>query len=236
MKYAFATASVVALLMAGPVLAQDPAKTDGPDIIVKQPPPIITVKPHAPDVTVNTEKPDVAVQQGQPEVLVDKPQPDVAVETGQPAVRVAPTERPDVTVVKPPAGTADVNVGTSAPPAAGVVERERAVVAPTEPAVGIFPMVAEVERLIGREVYGMRGEEVGEIENLLIGPDGRVRAAIIEFGGFLGIGENEVAVPWDRMNVAGDRVIVNMTEEQIKAEPRWTPDRPGGFAEYRPYR
>jgi sporulation protein YlmC with PRC-barrel domain len=82
----------------------------------------------------------------------------------------------------------------------------------------------------------MAGNEVGEIENLLIGPDGRVRAAIVEFGGFLGIGENEVVVPWDRVNVAGDRVIVNMTEEQIKAEPRWERDRPGAFSEYRPYR
>jgi hypothetical protein len=63
-----------------------------------------------------------------------------------------------------------------------------------------------------------------------------VHAAIVEFGGFLGIGEHKVAIPWDQLNVTRDRVAVNMTEEQIKAGPRWNKDRPGQFADYRPFR
>jgi sporulation protein YlmC with PRC-barrel domain len=97
-------------------------------------------------------------------------------------------------------------------------------------------MATEVERLIGKDVYGMSGNDVGEIENLLIDPNGRVQAAIIEFGGFLGIGDNEVAVPWDQLKITADRVMINMSEEQIRAQPRWTRDRPGAFAEYRPFR
>ncbi|MGE3282926.1 MAG: PRC-barrel domain-containing protein [Alphaproteobacteria bacterium] len=180
MRYAFATASVAALLIAGPAQAQAPAKpaTEGAGIVVTQPPPVATVQPYAP---------------------------------------------------------ADINVGSTAPPATAI-DRAPAAGAAIAPAAGVFPMAAEVEKFIGKDVYGMRGNEVGEIENLLIDPDGRVRAAVIEFGGLLGIGENEVALPWDQLKVTGDRIMVNMTEDQIKAEPRWTRERPGSFAEFRPYR
>jgi sporulation protein YlmC with PRC-barrel domain len=236
-KHALATTSLLALL-AGPALAQAPAanpapvaKPGGADIVVQQPAPAVTVDPKAPNVTVQTQKPDVNVVQPPPQVIVQQPKPDVAVQTGQPTVNVLPTEKPNVTVVQPT--KPDVNVGTTAPavsaPAAGA-----AVVAP---AAGIFPMAAEVEKFIGKDVYGAAGEDVGEIENLLIGPDGRVRAAIIEFGGFLGIGENEVAVPWDQLKITGDRATVNMTKEQVRAMPRWNKAGPTGeFAEYKPYR
>jgi sporulation protein YlmC with PRC-barrel domain len=188
MKHAFATTSVVALLLAGPAIAQTPANQGGNNA------------PATPAAGTKASGPEIVVQQ-------------------------------------PPAGTADVNVGTTAPPAT-TVDRDRAPAAgaAVAPAAGIFPTAAEAEKFIGKDVHGMRGDEVGEIENLLIGPDGKVRAAIVEFGGFLGVGENEVAVPWDRLKITGDRVMVNMTEDQIKAEPRWTKDRPGAFAEFRPYR
>jgi sporulation protein YlmC with PRC-barrel domain len=232
-KHALATTSVLALLLAGPAMAQNqPAAKEGADIIVKQPAPGVVVEPKAPNVTVQTEKPDVNVVQPPPQVIIQQPKPDVAVQTGQPAVKVLPTEKPDVTVVETPK-TPGASVGTATPtmpapaPGAGAVA----------PAVGVFPMVAEVERFIGKDIYGATGDDVGEIENMLIGPDGRVRAAVIEFGGFLGIGTNKVAVPWDQLQVTEDRIVTTMTKEQVRAMPRWEKDRPAGeFAEYKPYR
>jgi len=231
MKYAFATTSVVALLLAGPAMAQAPAANpaapagNGPEITVKQPPPVITVQPHAPNVTVTPGKPDVAVQQAPPKVDVTNPTPNVTVDSGKPDVKVLPADKPDV-AVKPPAGNAAVGSGTTTAPAAGPVA-----VAPT---TGVFPMADDVKSLMGKDVYGANGKKVGEINNLLVGPDTRVHAAIVEFGGFLGIGEHKVAVPWDQLNVTKDRVTTNMTEDQVKAAPRWEKDRPGKFAEYKP--
>jgi len=233
MKNAFATTSVVALLLAGPAMAQAPATDSaapagkGPEIIVKQPPPVVTVQPHAPNVTVTPGKPDVSVQQAQPKVEVTNPTPNVSVDTGKPDVKVLPAEKPDV-AVKAPAGNATVGSGTTTAPASGPLT-----VAPT---AGVFPMTDDVKSLMGKDVYGANGKKVGEINNLLVGPDNRVHAAVVEFGGFLGIGEHKVAVPWDQLNVTKDRVTANMTEDQIKAAPRWDKDRPGQFAEYRPYR
>jgi sporulation protein YlmC with PRC-barrel domain len=233
MKNALATTSVVALLLAGPALAQAPATNsaapagNGPEIIVKQPPPVVTVQPHAPNVTVTPGKPDVSVQQAQPKVEVTNPKPNVSVDTCKPDVKVLPAEKSDV-AVKAPADNAAVGSGTTTAPAPGA-----AAVAPTG---GVFPMTDDAKSLMGKDVYGANGKKVGEINNLLVGPDNRVHAAVIEFGGFLGMGEHKVAVPWDQLNVTKDRVTANMTEDQIKSAPPWDKDRPGQFAEYHPYK
>jgi len=231
---ALATTSVLALL-AAPALAQAPAApaTGGPNVVVQQPAPAVTVQPAAPNVSVQTQKPDVNVVQPPPEVVVKNPVPNVEVQTGQPAVKVLPVEKPNVTVVTTP-NKPDANVGTSAAPVATGPAPAAVAVAP---AAGTFPVAKDMDRFIGKAVYGAKGNSVGELNNLLIAPDGRVRAAIIEFGGFLGIGEHKIAIPWDQLNVQGDRLTVNMTEDQVKAMPRWNKDRPSGeFAEYKPYR
>jgi sporulation protein YlmC with PRC-barrel domain len=240
MKFAFATTSALALLLAMPALAQSPAKPAAPaagtaapgaDIVVTQPPPAVTVQPATPDVTVKSEKPDVKVQQAPPEITINRAPPNVAVETGKPEVNVLPAEKPNVTVV--PGGTASgVGVGSTAPATgAGAT----AAVTPTGP-VAAAPIAADVKDIIGKNVYGADGKEIGEINNLLVDPQGRIRAVIVEFGGFLGIGENKVAVPWQKLTVGKDRIATDMTPDVIKTMPRWAKDRPGEFADATPFR
>lgn len=249
-KYALATTSVLALL-AGAALAQAPASntsqasdassaaksdsagTGGPNVVVKQPAPAVTVQPSAPNVRVQTEKPDVTVKQPPAQVTVKNPEPNVQVQTGQPNVQVLPAEKPNVTVNQQ-ANKPDVNVGTTAASDAGAASAGGADVAP---AAETFPLAKEMDKFIGKDVYGADGKEVGELSNVLLDPNGRVRAGVIEFGGFLGIGEHKAAVPWEKLTVQGDRLLVNLTKDQVKAMPRWQKDRPAGeFAEYKPYR
>jgi sporulation protein YlmC with PRC-barrel domain len=244
-RYALATTSVLALL-AGPALAQAPASNHnaapaaksgssaagGSNIVVQQPAPAVTVRPDAPDVNVRTSKPDVSVTQPPPQVTVKTPEPNVKVETGKPQVNVLPAEKPNVTVNQ--ANNPDVNVGSTAAPGASAPAAGTAAVAP---AAGTFPAAKEVEKFIGKDVYGADGKRVGELNNLLINPDGQARAGVIEFGGFLGFGQHKIAVPWNQLNVQGDRVSVNMTEDQLKNTPNWTKDHPAGeFAQDKPYR
>jgi len=243
-KHALATTSVLALL-AGPALAQAPAAhqdaspaaksggstAGGSQITVQQPAPAVTVKPDAPDVTVQTGQPNVSVTQPPPQVTVKNPEPNVQVQTGKPEVKVLPAEKPNVTVKQ--TNNPDVNVGSTAAPASAPAAGTAAVA----PAAGTFPAAKEVDKFIGKDVYGADGKKVGELNNLLINPDGQVRAGIVEFGGFLGIGEHKVAVPWNQLNVQGDRLTVNMTQDQIKSAPNWNKDHPNGeFAQYKPYR
>jgi len=240
-KYALATTSVLALL-AGPAFAQAPAsnpdaapaaKPGGPNVTVQQPAPAVTVKPSTPNVSVQTQKPEVTVQQPPPEVIVKTPEPKVDVQTGQPDVKVLPAEKPNVTVNQTP-GKPDVNVGTSVAPDTRAPGAGAAAVAP---AAGTFPAATDVEKFIGKNVYGANGENVGELDNILISPDGRVRAGIVEFGGFLGIGTNKVAMPWNQLQITNDRIVADVTKEQVRSMPRWEKDRPSGeFAEYKAYR
>jgi len=243
-KHILTTTSVLALL-AGPALAQAPADNHAPaaqsgapaaggaNVTVQQPAPAVTVKPSAPNVNVQAEKPDVKVTQPPPQVIVNNPTPNVQVQTAQPEVKVLPAEKPNVTVNQTP-NKPDVNVGTTAAPGTTAPSAGAAAVAP---AAGTYPVAKDIDKFIGKNVYGTNGKEVGELSNVLIDPNGRVRAGIIEFGGFLGIGEHKVAVPWNDLNVQGDRLTTNLNQDQVKAMPQWQKDKPSGeFAEYKPYR
>ncbi|MET4700448.1 sporulation protein YlmC with PRC-barrel domain [Constrictibacter sp. MBR-5] len=72
-----------------------------------------------------------------------------------------------------------------------------------------------VDRLIGTDVRGPGGEEIGEVENLILGPDNRVRKLVFSTGGFWDIGDKHLVVDWKEVTVAPGReyVTVPVTEE-----------------------
>lgn len=67
------------------------------------------------------------------------------------------------------------------------------------------------------EVYGVNGEEIGDIENVLFGSDGRVLSIIAEVGGFWDIGDTHVNIPWQDVDIRADGKGVNVpvTEETV---------------------
>ena len=58
----------------------------------------------------------------------------------------------------------------------------------------------EVEGILGRSVRSAADENMGRIVDVLVDRDGQVRAAIIDFGGFLGVGSRKIAVDWDALH------------------------------------
>ena len=53
------------------------------------------------------------------------------------------------------------------------------------------------DKVKGTEVYNRRGDHLGEVEHLMVDkPSGKVAYAVISFGGFLGMGEERRALPW----------------------------------------
>ncbi|SLN60852.1 PRC-barrel domain protein [Aquimixticola soesokkakensis] len=83
------------------------------------------------------------------------------------------------------------------------------------------------DALTGASVYGPNDEDLGEVSDLVLTADGTVDEAVIDVGGFLGLGEKPVALAMDDLDVMqendGDtlRVFVSMTEEQLKALPAY---------------
>jgi sporulation protein YlmC with PRC-barrel domain len=65
-----------------------------------------------------------------------------------------------------------------------------------------------VKKLVGKKVKGPKGENVGEVDNIVFGPDGKVRQLIVSTGGFLGFGEKNLAVKWSEVTVSPDYEFV----------------------------
>jgi len=66
-----------------------------------------------------------------------------------------------------------------------------------------------VKKLIGTKAFGPNRNEVGNVENVIFGPDGKVRKLIVTTGGFLGIGDTALAVNWKDIKIGPDIGYVN---------------------------
>ncbi len=81
------------------------------------------------------------------------------------------------------------------------------------------------EDLVGKRVYGPGNEDVGEISAVALGTDGKITGAVVDVGGFLGIGEKSVALSADMLRLAPDAdgdgsvLRVSASEDQLKALP-----------------
>jgi hypothetical protein len=88
----------------------------------------------------------------------------------------------------------------------------------------------QLESVLGREVRTAVEEDVGRIIDLLVDREGRVSAAVIEFGGFLGIGTRKIAVEWPalRFESAGKQsvILVDVTRDQLRRAPDYKPSEP----------
>ena len=62
----------------------------------------------------------------------------------------------------------------------------------------------QTQGVLGREVRSTAGENMGRIVDVIVDQAGRVRAAIIDFGGFLGVGSRRIAVDWNALRFQPD--------------------------------
>ena len=77
----------------------------------------------------------------------------------------------------------------------------------------------KLESVLGRDVATSADGDAGRIIDLLVDRDGSVRAAVVEFGGFLGIGTRKVAIEWSAFRFSGRSIAVDVSREQIRAAP-----------------
>jgi sporulation protein YlmC with PRC-barrel domain len=87
------------------------------------------------------------------------------------------------------------------------------------------------DKLIGAELKSRSDNEtIGTISDLVIDENGRIAAVIVEVGGFLGLGEKEVAVNWNsierRLNEDGDgyNFSVDTSKDAVQDAPEYKPD------------
>src|SRR5262245_66621589 len=78
-------------------------------------------------------------------------------------------------------------------------------------------------------VYDPSDAKIGEVSDLLVDHDGKVAAAIVAVGGFLGVGEKDVAVPFRALHRTQKdnkwRLVMNTTKDELKSAPGFKYDR-----------
>jgi hypothetical protein len=107
-------------------------------------------------------------------------------------------------------------------------------VAPKEPAPPASVTIigaSEAHGVLGRDVRSPADENMGRIVDVIVDRLGTVRAAVIDFGGFLGVGSRKIVVDWNALHFGrvankGESITLDLTKDQVIAAPEYKEDTP----------
>jgi hypothetical protein len=124
-------------------------------------------------------------------------------------------------------GSPDSAQQPAAPPPAAASPAPPSPAAPSVTVLGS----REVQGILGREIRSTADENMGRIVDVLVDGEGRARAAIIDFGGFLGVGSRKVAVDWKALHfvpAAAKKygIVLELTRDQVKPAPEYKEGKP----------
>ncbi len=186
-----------------------------------------------------SENPGAAPPPGASTANNDGTSPTAASQEGMPPSAANPPPTADNQVQGSAPGTATVpeclpptpKAQTVQPKPKPVVKQAPPSAAPVEPGTAsgavvnaeVRPMTVPVMSILGKRVEGAKGEDLGRVVDVLADAQGRVRIAIIDFGGFLGVGDRRIAVDWPllRFEPGRDPVVLTVSEAQLKSAPEF---------------
>jgi hypothetical protein len=129
-----------------------------------------------------------------------------------PSAEVKPSQAAEAPAAQPASPAPDLGTTTGSAPAATVFDNR------------------EVSGILGREVRSAADENMGRVIDVIVDQTGHTRAAIIDFGGFLGVGSRKIAVDWNALHFpAGQKqgpIVLELTRDQVKAAPEYQEGKP----------
>jgi hypothetical protein len=102
--------------------------------------------------------------------------------------------------------------------------------APLPPSVTVLGS-KQAQSVLGRDVRSAANEDMGRIVDIIVDHAGQVRAAVIDFGGFLGVGSRKIAVDWNALRFSTDNgqksevITLELTRDQVKGAPEYKDKR-----------
>lgn len=88
----------------------------------------------------------------------------------------------------------------------------------------------DVQGVLGKDVRSATGEDMGHIVDVIVDGAGAPLAAVIDFGGFLGVGSRKIAVDWNTLHFTPGNnpspVTLDLTKDQVKAAPAYAEQKP----------
>jgi sporulation protein YlmC with PRC-barrel domain len=77
-------------------------------------------------------------------------------------------------------------------------------------------------KVIGSTVVNDAGDTVGKVDEIIVGPDGKAPFVVLSVGGFLGIGDKLVALPYEQMRTDGSKIVLpGATKDSLKGLPEF---------------
>lgn len=135
-----------------------------------------------------------------------------------------PSSTPPSPAPQPPAAAAPAPAAPAAPKPGEPAQ---------PPAVGTPAVVLDggtTDTLLGKPVQSADGEDMGRIIDVIVDHSGTVRAAIIDFGGFLGVGTRKIAVDWRVLHFSQDgsmdRITAELSRDQLRVAPVYKTGEP----------
>jgi sporulation protein YlmC with PRC-barrel domain len=102
------------------------------------------------------------------------------------------------------------------------------------PVAGIVPLGATIieteavatgwraSKLMHADVYNDANQKIGKVDDFIVSPDGKLSMAVVEVGGFLGLGKHRVAIPVEQFGKVAPKVVLKgATKEALKALPEF---------------
>lgn len=128
---------------------------------------------------------------------------------------------------QPPATTTDQNAQTTTTTKSTTTQMTAGeLIVPAERLNGVQLMTAS--DYIGKTVYDQSGNNIGDVNDLILSNDSQIQAVILGVGGFLGIGEKDVAVNTNAIKIVQDgdnkRLVVEATKEALNSAPAYDRD------------
>jgi len=122
--------------------------------------------------------------------------------------------------------------GTTGAPGGGTGEVPPATHSDTTPPVNVEEFEpGTATAILGKRVRDAAGKDMGMVVDVLVDREAKVRAAVIDFGGFLGVGSRKIAIDWDLVQFNPDNrdapIVLALNRAQVQAAPEYKPGTQG---------
>ncbi|HWY82513.1 MAG TPA: PRC-barrel domain-containing protein [Roseiarcus sp.] len=162
-------------------------------------------------------------------VLLAAQQPTIAATSSPQPAAAPPSQQPAASPPSPQPGAAppspQPNAAAPAPPPPAAAPSPQNDDTTKEEKTTVPATVVggeQLESVLGIEALSSTGDDMGRIVDIIVDRTGQVRAAIIDFGGFLGMGSRKIAVDWRSLHFDPKKagaVVVNLTKDQLRVAP-----------------
>ena len=165
---------------------------------------------------------------------VPSPESDAKSAQSESAPAARPDAEPSQPAVAPPPATDSVK--PASPPVAAKQDVAKPDAAPAAvPPAAKPPSVTVIDAfdakgILGRDVRSPASENMGRIADVIVDRAGQVRGAVIDFGGFLGVGSRKIAVDWRVLKFTTEgkvgRLTLQLNRNQVRVSPEYKAGEP----------